>query len=92
MKDFLLFVLPDCPYCRRALRWQEEIFNAHPEYRDLPLQVVDESTENDVSQTYDYYYVPCYFWGKEKLAEGVLSRHQIQETFQRVWDESQANS
>ena len=92
MKDFLLFLLPDCPYCRKALFWQNKLLAEHPEYRGLPLRILDERQELGLAAELGYTYVPCYFWGREKLAEGVLTRGQIAEVFQRVWAEAQADS
>ena len=43
MKDVILFKLTYCPHCKLALRLQEELFQAHPEWRDIPLQMIDEA-------------------------------------------------
>ena len=85
MEDFRLFILPDCPYCRRVLTWQEELLAAQPLYRPLAPRIVDESRQKELTQGFDYYYVPCYFLDGEKLAEGVLSREQVEEVFRRAW-------
>ncbi len=85
MEKFRLFVLPGCPYCRQTLAWQEELMNAQPLYRPLAPEIVDESREKELAAGFDYYYVPCYFLGSEKLAEGVLSQGQVEEVFRRVW-------
>ena len=61
MEDFRLFILPDCPYCRRVLAWQEELMAAQPLYRPLAPRIVDESRQKELTQGFDYYYVPCYF-------------------------------
>ena len=37
MEDFRLFILPDCPYCRRVLAWQEELLAAQPLPPHLPF-------------------------------------------------------
>lgn len=92
MKDFLMFVMAGCPYCRKARAWQEELLEQHPEYRSLPLRIVDENSEAALANSYDYYYVPCYWLGKKKLAEGALTREQVAEVFARVYQESQAKA
>ena len=43
MKDVLLFKLTYCPHCRLALRFQEELLAEHPEWRDIPVRVIDEA-------------------------------------------------
>ena len=45
MKEVLLFKLTHCPHCKLALKCQEELFARHPEWRDIPLKVVDEAEE-----------------------------------------------
>ena len=45
MEDFRLFILPDCPYCRRVLAWQEELLAAQPLYRPLAPRIVDEGRQ-----------------------------------------------
>ena len=45
MKDVLLFKLTYCPHCRLALRFQEELLAEHPEWRDIPVRVIDEAEE-----------------------------------------------
>ena len=49
MKEILLFVLKGCPHCRLALQCQEELLQAHPEWRDIPLRVIDEREEADLA-------------------------------------------
>ena len=45
MGDILMFILPGCPHCRYALEAQQALLRAHPEWRDIPLRIVDESQE-----------------------------------------------
>ena len=85
MEDFRLFILPDCPYCRRVLAWQEELLAAQPLYRPLAPRIVDESRQKELTRGFDYYYVPCYFLEGKKLAEGVLDREQVEEVFRHAW-------
>ena len=53
MKDVILFKLTYCPHCKLALRLQEELFQAHPEWRDIPLQMIDEAEEPELANSYD---------------------------------------
>ena len=92
MKEFLLFTLPACPYCRQALAWQSQLFARCPQYAPLAPRVVDESKEPELARKMGYDLVPCYFWGGEKLAEGVLTPEKIEEVFRRVYSEVQAKS
>lgn len=76
-----LFILEHCPHCRNARTWISELYQEYPQYRDIPLEVIDEEKESDIAEAYDYYYVPCFFDGKQKLHEGVASKEIIQNIF-----------
>lgn len=78
MKEVMLFVLKNCPYCVEALKWQEELMEEYPELREIPVRVVDERKEAALADSYDYYYVPCYFVGGVKMHEGAASREKVE--------------
>lgn len=81
MKEVLLFVLKNCPHCRLALAFQEELFAAHPQWRDIPLRIVDEAAEAAYADTFDYYYVPCYYVDGVKVHEGHAEREDVANVF-----------
>lgn len=84
MKEILLFYLPGCPHCQKALRLQEVLLATHPEYRAIPLRLVDESREVDFANAHDYYYVPTYYVGEEKVHEGIVDAAIVERVFQRA--------
>lgn len=90
MKELTMFYFPECPYCRQALGWHEEIFARHPEYKEVPLRLVDEHVETALADSYDYWYVPTYFIGTEKLCEGVKKKELIEAAFRRAYEGSDA--
>jgi len=77
MKSLLYFKILTCPYCKAADGWLEELYQENPAYRDIPIRVVDEKAEAAFAETYDYYYVPCFFEGKNKLHEGAADKEKI---------------
>ena len=81
MKDILLFYLPGCPHCKLALRFQEELLAEHPAWKDIPFQMVDESREAALADTYDYYYVPTYYVGGQKVHEGHAEKCDVEKVF-----------
>ena len=81
MKEILMFILPGCPHCKLALRTQEKLLEEHPQWRDIPLRMVDESWETALADAHDYYYVPTWYVGGEKVFEG----HAEPEDVARVW-------
>ncbi|MGI5936910.1 MAG: glutaredoxin [Oscillospiraceae bacterium] len=86
MKELTMFYFKGCPFCQQALRWHEEIFEEHPEYRQVSLKMIDEKKEPSVAAEYDYYYVPTYYIGREKLYEGVKEKALIEECFRRAYN------
>ena len=79
-----MFVMEGCPYCRQALKWMDELMQQYPEYNDVPLILIDETKQPDVANQWDYYYVPTYFVGKDKLHEGAATKEKIQRVFERA--------
>ena len=88
MKEITLFLLNNCPHCKLALRLQEELFQAHPEWRDIPLQMIDEAEEPELANSYDYYYVPTYYVGGEKVHEGHAERADVEAVFRAALEEN----
>ena len=86
MKELTLFYFPQCPHCQRALKYQEELFAEHPEYRAVPLRMINERQETALAEQYDYWYVPTYFLGDEKLCEGVKDKALIEAAFKRAYE------
>ena len=77
MKEITLFLLNNCPHCRLALRLQEELLEEHPAWRDIPLRMVDEAAEPAYADTFDYYYVPCYYVDGVKVHEGGIYPEEV---------------
>ena len=78
MREILLFILPGCPHCELALRLQEELLREHPQWRDIPLRIVDESRERAFADGHDYYYVPTWYVGGEKVFEGHAEKADVE--------------
>lgn len=78
MKEVLLFILPGCPHCKLALRLQEELLAEHPQWKTLSIRIVDESREAVFANAHDYYYVPTWYVGGEKVFEGHAERGDVE--------------
>ena len=81
MSEILMFTLKGCPHCRLALKLQEQLLEEHPEWRDIPLRIIDEQEEKALADSYDYYYVPCYYVDGKKVHEGHAEREDIEQVF-----------
>ncbi|HIT70202.1 MAG TPA: glutaredoxin [Candidatus Aphodomonas merdavium] len=71
MKKILYFMLQGCPYCRQADNVLEELYAQQPEYRQVPVERVDEQREKARANAYDYWYVPCMWVGDQKIYEAT---------------------
>ena len=72
MKELTMFYLDDCGYCAKARQALDELFQENPAYAALPLTCIEESREPEFADQYDYYAVPSFFIGKEKLFEAHI--------------------
>jgi len=81
MKKIQMFMFDGCPHCKRALEIMDVLFAGHPEYREIPFEMTDERQKPDYADGFDYYYVPTFFVGGEKLHEGMPNEAAIAAVF-----------
>lgn len=81
MKKITMFMMAECPYCQKALKWMDELFAENPEYKSLEIEKIDEKIHPDLAEKYDYYYVPTFYVGGEKLHEGAATLEKIRSVF-----------
>lgn len=84
MKEFKLFYLERCPYCIKAMNYMENLKKVNPEYRLIELEMIEESQQAELANSYDYYYVPTFYLGDEKLHEGAMTEEDVQSVFDKV--------
>ena len=70
MKELTLFYLPGCPHCKLAIRCLEQLQSENPDYAAISVRRIDESREKALADSYDYWYVPAFFFHGNKLHEG----------------------
>ena len=85
MKKILMFVMQGCPHCANARSYMQELYEQHPEYRDLDIEIIDEVQHPDIANQYDYYYVPTYYLDGEKFHEGIPNREMVSDLFQKAY-------
>lgn len=88
MKDVLMMVMTGCPHCRRARELMAELCDRHPEFRAVKVREVDETVDPDFAATLDYYYVPTFFVGGQKLHEGVPSEAALEAVYRAALGEA----
>ena len=72
MKDILMFYLDDCGYCHKAHRAMDELFDENPAYRQIKITRVEESREPEFADRFDYYAVPTFYVGGQKVFEAHI--------------------
>lgn len=86
MKKITMFTMASCPFCQRALQWMDQILSETPEYRVIPIEIIDETVYPDIAERYDYYYVPTYYIDGVKVHEGAATREIIEGVITRAAD------
>ena len=71
-------------HCHRADRLIQELVSEDPKYAAIKFHRVEESEEAALADSYDYWYVPCLYLGREKLMEGVPSKEKIRAAMDRA--------
>ncbi len=72
-----MFILPNCPYCKKALRYIEEEKAVHAELRDIEIEIHDESAEAEFADKFDYFYVPTFYIDGVKVHEGGIFEDEM---------------
>ena len=84
MKEVKMFMMATCPHCKRAFSMMEELCAEHPEYKGVKVETIDETERPDYAEQFDYYYVPTFYVGDEKMCEGVPSKDAIDKVYQEA--------
>ena len=84
MKDILMFILPNCPHCKLALRCQEELLAEHPQWKAIPIRIVDERKEAAFADAHDYYYVPTWYVDGVKVFEGHAEKEDVEKVLRQA--------
>jgi len=76
MKNITLFIMESCPYCQKAIKTQNQLLK-HERYKDLKIEVIDETVHPDIARKHDYFYVPTYYVDGAKKHEGAADENDI---------------
>ncbi|MEG1611277.1 MAG: glutaredoxin domain-containing protein [Alistipes sp.] len=84
MKPIKLFYLKTCPFCRKALGYLDELRAANPDYAAIEIEMIEESEQSDLADSFDYYYVPTFYIGGEKVHEGGIYKDEVEEVLKKA--------
>ena len=69
MKKITVFYLEGCPYCRQAREALKELTSENENYSKVSLEWIEENQNPEISEKFDYYYVPSMFIENKKFYE-----------------------
>ena len=82
-----LFYLRTCPFCKKALRYIDEAKAAHPELAAVAIEMIEESEQPAVADSYDYYYVPTFYVNGVKVHEGGIYPDEVERILRQALGE-----
>lgn len=83
MKKLTVFHLSHCPHCLKAKNILAEL-SKEEAFQEISYEWVEEREEAERAAKYDYYYVPTFYLGNEKLHEGKVSEAILREMLEKV--------
>ena len=84
MAKITMFIMASCPYCNRALNWMNELLDENPEFKKVEIEIIDERKQSNVANKYDYFLVPTYYIGTEKVHEGAATKEIIKNVYNKA--------
>ena len=78
MKKIQLFYLEYCPHCKKT-RADLNVLLKEDRFKELEIEMIEESVQKELADQYDYYYVPCFYVDGTKINEGALSMKDVEE-------------
>jgi thiol-disulfide isomerase/thioredoxin len=78
MKKIQLFYLEYCPHCKKT-RADLNVLLKEDRFKELEIEMIEESVQKELADQYDYYYVPCFYVDDIKAKEGALSMKDVEE-------------
>ena len=84
MKKITLFIMATCPYCKRALALMDELTEENVEFKQIEIEIIDERKHPNVADKFDYFLVPTFYVGSEKVHEGAASKEIIKSVYKKA--------
>lgn len=81
-----MFYQPQCPFCKRAFQYIEELTAENPAFDQIEIEKHDELAEPEFADKFDYYYVPTFYVDGKKVHEGGIFKDEVRALLQSVID------
>ena len=83
MKRITLFYLENCPFCKKAMAAIDEL-KKQDRYKDIEIEMIEESKQPEVADKYDYYYVPTLYIDGRKVHEGGIFPDEVKAVLEQA--------
>ncbi len=83
MKNIKLFYLEKCPFCKKAEKYIDEL-KKQEAYKDIEIEMIEESKHPEIANQYDYYYVPTFYIDEEKVHEGGIFPDEVEAILKKI--------
>lgn len=87
MKQLTMFYLENCPFCKRAFKYIEELKKENPEFAKIEIKTIEESQEPELAEKFNYYYVPTFYVDDKKVHEGGIYKPEVKKILESVLTE-----
>ncbi len=84
MAKLTLFHLERCPYCIQARQYLQELQAQDPRYASVTIELIDERKNKALADAHDYYLVPTFYLGSQKLFEGIMTKADVQDVLEKA--------
>ena len=84
MKNVKLFYLKQCPFCKKAIRYIEELKAQYTELACVDIEMIEESEQPALADKYDYYYVPTFYINEIKVHEGGVYEDEVEQILRKA--------
>ncbi len=84
MKKLQIFYQEQCPFCKRAFRYIDELKDENDAFRPIKPQCIEETIEADYADSFDYFYVPTFYVDGKKVHEGGITKEEVKEILNSV--------
>jgi len=82
VKEVTLFYMRGCSHCKLARAYMKQLCAENPDYAQIPVRLVEERLKKKEADQYDYFYVPAFYLGQQKLSEGSVDKEGVRAVFE----------
>lgn len=77
MKRLEIFYQKECCYCKKALKYINELQEEYDIYKLIDIKLTDEEIEIDYAYEFDYFKVPAFYIDGQKVHEGAITKEEV---------------